>query len=233
MAWRICTQSELLRVKVLKDKYFKDKDFLHIQHDRSNSSWVWRGIEDGLKNLQENICMEVRNGKKTRICIDNWIINLNDKPFPSCTSHQQYMYVSELLSPNSNNWNMSLLYTLFSVEVVDKIARIHVNINEEDVVRWKPTRDGIFTVNSAYNKLIESNFQLQLSINSVPKEVWKLLWKMKVPHRVKLFIWKCLKEIVQTKDKTARFNSSIQVHCNICNHNTESLFHFLIVCRHA
>ncbi|XP_026384372.1 uncharacterized protein LOC113279955 [Papaver somniferum] len=143
MAWRICTQSDLLCVKVLKEKYFKDEDFLHIQKDKSNSSYIWRGVEVGLKHLQENTCMEVYNGKKTRIWLDNWIINLDIKPTPPCPSQQNYENVSELVSRNSNDWNMSLLQTLFSVEVVDKIVRMQVNINDEEIVLCKPTRDGL------------------------------------------------------------------------------------------
>ncbi|XP_026451964.1 uncharacterized protein LOC113352352 [Papaver somniferum] len=121
----------------------------------------------------------------------------------------------------------------FETEVVEKISRMHINISEEDIVRWKPTRDGNFTVKSAYNKLVETRFQQQEVSMTVPKEVRKELWKMKVPHRVKLFIWKCLQDIVQTKVKIIRYNNSSDPICKICNQQNESLFHLLWVCTYA
>ncbi|XP_026378098.1 uncharacterized protein LOC113272487 [Papaver somniferum] len=61
MVWRISTQQDLLCVKVLRAKYFRGEEFLHIQNDRNNnSSWIWKGIEDGLKTLQRNVCMEIK-----------------------------------------------------------------------------------------------------------------------------------------------------------------------------
>ncbi|XP_026383357.1 uncharacterized protein LOC113278837 [Papaver somniferum] len=158
MAWRVCMQSDLLCVKILKAKYFKDEEFIHIQSDRKTSSWIWKDIEIGVKYLQHYTCMEVKNGRKTRNWQDNWTIGLDSKPISSCPNHLSYVYVSEIITPNSSNWNVSLLQILFEDEVVEKISRMHINIYEEDIVRWKPTKDGNFTVKSAYNKLVETRF---------------------------------------------------------------------------
>lgn len=85
------------------------------------------------------------------------------------------MYVSELIIPNTSTWNVSLLHNLFLVEVVEKITRIQINKNEEDITRWKPTRDGSLTVKTAFNKLVENSFYYHETINTVPKKVWKSL----------------------------------------------------------
>lgn len=116
---------------------------------------------------------------------------------------------------------------------MDKISRMPISIDEEDITRWSLTRDGIFTVKSAYNKLVEDRFNFHTAINTVPKTVWKSLWKMKLPHRVKLFTWKCLKNIFQTNDKTTRFNPDISSICSICNQQEETLFHLFLQCNHS
>ncbi|XP_026452002.1 uncharacterized protein LOC113352393 [Papaver somniferum] len=73
----------------------------------------------------------------------------------------------------------------------------------------------------------------QAVVCPVPKTVWKALWKMQLPHRVKLFIWKCLKNAVPTRQKLSQFNYLDQYHCNICNFEEESLFHLLLSCNHS
>ncbi|XP_026416443.1 uncharacterized protein LOC113311863 [Papaver somniferum] len=233
MAWRINSQPDLLCAKVIRAKYFRGEEFLHIQNDRKRASWIWRGIEDGLKNLQKNVCMEIKNGKTTRIWKDHWIINLPANPIPSYPSHENYTYVSELLNPDGSSWNISLLHIFFTPEISEKIERMEIIKEEEDIVRWRPTKDGLFTVKSAYNKLVENTISQQDALNTVPKQIWKSLWKMQMPHRLKHFIWKCLKDIVQTKDKTARFNSSIDPQCSICNSQVDSLSHLLLECTYT
>ncbi|XP_026420596.1 uncharacterized protein LOC113316636 [Papaver somniferum] len=199
IAWRICQNSDHLLTKILKAKYFKKEEFLHIEGERSNSSWTWKGIELGLSILQQNYNMEVNNGKGTKIWIDRWIIGLDIKVEPLHPSHLQYVFVSEPILPESNRWNIPLLNIFSNSYIVDRIKDMHLSQDEQDIVRWSPSKDGIYFVKTTYNKLIETRAQSQVSLNDNPTSVWKALWKMKLPHRVKLFIWKCLKNIVPTR----------------------------------
>ncbi|XP_026416956.1 uncharacterized protein LOC113312419 [Papaver somniferum] len=182
LAWRICTQSDHLVTQVLKAKYFKHEEFLHINAKRYNTSWIWRGIEVGLKNLQLNCCMEMNNGKKTRIWLDNWIYGMEFKPVPNDTSHFSYVFVNELMLPYTAAWNVPLLNQLFSTEVVNRIKCMIISPDEEDEVKWKPAKDGVFTVKSAYNKLVENRVNNQAALKTVPKKTWKSLWSMNLPH---------------------------------------------------
>ncbi|XP_026436617.1 uncharacterized protein LOC113334619 [Papaver somniferum] len=110
---------------------------------------------------------------------------------------------------------------------------MQLSLAEQDIVRWNPSKDGIFSVKSAYNKLTEARVQNQATVNDVPTTVWKALWKMKLPHRVKLFIWKCLKNIVPTRVGLSQSLQDIETHCEICKQENETLFHILISCSHA
>ncbi|XP_026459645.1 uncharacterized protein LOC113360344 [Papaver somniferum] len=122
---------------------------------------------------------------------DQLVTQMDSKPTPRDPCHLSYNLVNELILPDSAAWNVPLLNTLFPSEVVDKIKLMIISPIEKDVVRWKPTKDGIFTVNSAYNNLVEHIVNRQAALSTVPKNTWKDLWKMKLPHTIKLFIWKC------------------------------------------
>ncbi|XP_026428905.1 uncharacterized protein LOC113324834 [Papaver somniferum] len=145
------------------------QNFLHIGSEKNNTSWVWKGIEQGLFILQQHYCFEVNNGKTTRIWMDRWIIGMSDKVEPIDPSHLQYVFVSELIITETNSWNLSLLNTLFLPEVVNKIKAMQLSTSEEDVLRWIISRDGNFTVKSTYNKLTENRFQNKLVVSNVPK----------------------------------------------------------------
>ncbi|XP_026416837.1 uncharacterized protein LOC113312290 [Papaver somniferum] len=117
-----------------------------------------------------------------------------------------FVFVSELIQTNSNDWDIQLLNLLFSPENVARITRMQLSLSEEDTLRWSPSKDGNFSVKSTYNKLMEVRVQNQVAICTVPKPIWKALWKMKLPHRVKLFIWKCLKNAIPTRNTNTADN---------------------------
>ncbi|XP_026378168.1 uncharacterized protein LOC113272568 [Papaver somniferum] len=177
--------------------------------------------------------MEVNNGKGTKIWIHKWIIGLDIKVEPLHPSHLQYVFVSELIFTDTNSWNTSLLNMLFIPEIVEKIQNMQLSVHEEDCMKWLPARDGNFSVKTAYNKLMEVKVQQQIALNVVPTAVWKSLWKMKLPHRVKIFIWKSIKGIVPTRMRLAQAMHIIETHCEIGKHDEETLYHLPIKCPHA
>ncbi|XP_026434319.1 uncharacterized protein LOC113331891 [Papaver somniferum] len=124
LAWRIHHQEDHLLSKILKAKYHKGENFLHITSQKHNSSWVWKGIEQGLTILQHKCFMEVNNGKKTMIWKDKWILGHNALVVPADISHYQYTFVSELITPDTSSWNIHLLNTLFQPDIVDKIKNM-------------------------------------------------------------------------------------------------------------
>ncbi|XP_026417360.1 uncharacterized protein LOC113312839 [Papaver somniferum] len=62
LAWRICHKSDHLLGQILKAKYYKHEDFIHLHAEKSNSSWVCKSIELGLSIVQQYYFMEVNNG---------------------------------------------------------------------------------------------------------------------------------------------------------------------------
>ncbi|XP_026459365.1 uncharacterized protein LOC113360029 [Papaver somniferum] len=110
---------------------------------------------------------------------------------------------------------------------------MQLSLDEQDIIRWNPSTYGIFSVKPAYKKPTEARVRNQAALNAVPTTVWKALWKMKMPHRVKLFIWKCLKNIVPTRVRLTQAMQDIERHCEICKQENETLFHLLLSCSHA
>lgn len=54
--------------------------------------------------------------------------------------------VKDLIRPNSKKWNIDMLNSLFSLEIVRNIDKIYVpRNNEEDEYIWLPNENGIHT----------------------------------------------------------------------------------------
>jgi hypothetical protein len=78
-------------------------------------------------------------------------------------------------------------------ELVGRI--MHVRLNDlADVFLWNLHQNGQYIVKSLYTLLISNG---AVHIN-------KQLWKLKVPLKIKKFMWYMRKEVVLTKDNLAR-----------------------------
>ena len=62
---------------------------------------------------------------------------------------------------------------------------VHLS-DEEDSFRWKLTNNGLFTVKSMYLDLINSG--------PIPRSLH--IWRVKVPLRIKIFMWFVHKQVI-------------------------------------
>ena len=69
-------------------------------------------------------------------------------------------------------------------------------------------------------------------INSQPPFRHKIIWKIKVPLKIKIFLWFLQKEVILTKDNLARKNWKGSQKCVGCNLN-ESIQHLFLDCHYA
>jgi hypothetical protein len=78
----------------------------------------------------------------------------------------------------------------------DLVRRImHVRLNDQkDVFTWNLHQNGLYTVRSLYLALINNG------TTCINKE----LWRVKVPLKIKIFIWYMKKVVVLIKDNLAR-----------------------------
>ena len=68
--------------------------------------------------------------------------------------------------------------------------------NEPDKFSWALTNSGIFTVRSLYLDLMSGHTVV----------LRKFIWKMKVPLKIRIFMWFLFRKVILTKDNLARRN---------------------------
>lgn len=149
-------RNDLLWVKFLLEKYKYEPDIKpSVKRCRAESS-TWRGIRSNWETVQKGLAWNIHNGKLTLFWKDVWVLHYE--------AHENLVtYVlseavlswsaADCLTPNGA-WNQSKFSSFLPSPVMDSIMRLHVNFSDEDDrPMWRWSRNGLFSVKSAYDYL--------------------------------------------------------------------------------
>jgi hypothetical protein len=97
------------------------------------------------------------------------------------------------------------------------------------------TSHGRYTVRSGYYLQWKHQFgpranQLALPGTSANNPVWKILWQLKLPSKIKIFIWRSLHGIVPLKSILANRHVGTSGACPVCYQGAEDIRHLLFIC---
>ncbi|KAK8480884.1 hypothetical protein V6N11_061841 [Hibiscus sabdariffa] len=132
---------------------------------------------------------------------------------------------SELID-SSENWDRDKLCATFHPDVVPHILGVKcpepTDIPNQIIWRW--TSKGNFEVRSAYSNLASGSWDPNLAL-------WKLIWRMAVPQRLRVFLWVVSRRKLMTNlERCNRHISSSSLY-PLCNEADESIVHVLRDCR--
>ena len=97
---------------------------------------------------------------------------------------------------------------------------MEVNLSDVlDTLQWKLSRSGVFSVKSMYTDLINTG--------TIPRTVH--IWKVKVPLKIKVFMWFVHKGVILTKDNLAKRNWEGSKRCCFCDKD-ETIEHLFVNC---
>ncbi|XP_042950258.1 uncharacterized protein LOC122282367 [Carya illinoinensis] len=152
--WKLLKHSDSLAAKVLKAKYFYRSDFMKAKVG-SNSSYLWRSFIAGREVLSEGLFLCIGNGDSVRIWYDKWV------PKPTSFKVQsarkilgEESKVSCLIDQQGGGWKLPLVQEVFDPEEAAVISQIPLSItNASDLLTWRCSSDGKFSVKSANHLL--------------------------------------------------------------------------------
>jgi len=105
--------------------------------------------------------------------------------------------ISDLFISQTRFWNIGLLRNLVGNEDIDRILNTHIfERNQHERIMWKLETNGIYSIRSRYR--ISVNQHLDLSAHRCNGN-WALLWNLKVPHKVKTFLWRSCRNALPTR----------------------------------
>lgn len=125
---------------------------------------------------------------------------------PSCVTFSRW-----LVGVWRKQWD-SLLLAVKKIQLIDTV----------DIVKWRLSPKGLFTVKSMYNALTLND------LGSYHKEVWK----SKILAKIQIFLWLVLNNAILTKDNLVKRKWQGTPTCYFCNMN-ETTSHLLFQCNMA
>lgn len=129
-----------------------------------------------------------------------------------------------------NSWDVELVADIFEHRDVNIILSILIDREVNDSWYWRKEKLGNYSVKSAYLILEEENNDAATSANS---GFWRKIWNLKIPPKVKNFLWRACSNCLPTKDLLTAKRVPVNLYCSMCNEHQETVLHILVQCAYA
>ncbi|CAN6182020.1 unnamed protein product [Urochloa humidicola] len=213
---------------LLRRKYLRDRTITQVQHMPGDSQF-WTGlmkVRDEFLNLGK---FSLGDGSQIRFWEDTWITSLPLKVlYPSLYSivRKRSATVQSVLftTPLNVAFRRSLTGNNLQAwhQIVAMVMNVQLSHHQRDRFIWGLHQNGKFSVHSMYRALVATQV---LSPNTV-------IWKLKIPLKIKVFMWYLIKGVILTKDNLARKQWHGNLSCSFCAQN-ETIQHLFFDCHLA
>ncbi|XP_057249396.1 uncharacterized protein LOC130590838 [Beta vulgaris subsp. vulgaris] len=220
-AWRIMKGDNTLLGKVMKAKYYHQSTFLEASLGYS-PSFAWKGIWGAKALVKEGMIWRVGNGEMINVWRDPWIAD-EDGRFISSPMVDNVRQVKDLMMAGSSTWNIDLITRVFNERDTKCILALPLSEqSKEDVITWAFTKDGVYSVKTAY--MLGKMFNLDGF-----HEAWVKLWKVEVSPKVRLFLWRLCTGTLPTR-ALLHYRHMLEHNCCSWCGEEETVSHALFLC---
>ncbi|KAM1383307.1 hypothetical protein PS2_035388 [Malus domestica] len=220
--WRLIMEPNSLWASVLKARYFPNCSFLDARKG-SRASWVWSSLLVGRDLLLKGAHWQIMDGQRGH-------------PSPGgAVSVTLDTRVRSFICPDSCTWDLNALQPFLSTEDLNAIRDTFIgDLRSVDRFIWPGTKNGQYSVKTGYH-WVHARFNHPMALQSrapnvIPCRVWKLIWKLRVPAKIKHFMWKSLHGVIPTMSELFKKRSMPYPNCPICHNSEESVEHLLLLC---
>ena len=144
----------------------------------------------------------IGNGKSVKIWQHHWLLRkhphlLSSPPIPS----MEDAIVDILIEVEQRQWNHGMIDGFFAPQEVELIKSLPLAQPEfEDIIFWPWAKDGSYTCKSRYRFLKEeAELVAPNGGEGLDKSLWKGIWLLHIPNKVKNFIWRACRNSLPTK----------------------------------
>jgi hypothetical protein len=181
--------------ELLTNKYLGEKTLSQVQLKPTDSPF-WKGIMKVKDDFLKFGSFKIGDGNQTRFWEDNWLGNnsIADE-YPSLYAIASHKNITVASVFGSNPINLRFRRSLIGnnrevwFHLVERLMRVQI-LDEPDRFIWALTPTGVYSTKSYYAELLNGHTQY----------LRKYLWKMKVPLKIRIFLWFLHRKELLTKD---------------------------------
>ncbi|KAH9747206.1 reverse transcriptase domain-containing protein [Citrus sinensis] len=193
----------------------------------------WSSIIWGRKVLENGCRWRVGNGQQINIHNGSWIPRPTTfKPILSPIFPKEAS-VAELIDDN-NCWKEELIYQHFGKDDAEIIVHIPLPRQQNgDTLIWHYDKRGNYLIRSGYQLALKKKHQDIPSCSNQNPSQWNIIWKLMLPEKVKIFLWRAAKNLLPTAENLREKRVMQEATCPICKKEIESTAHALLFCKFA
>lgn len=223
--WRLESEKGMWQ-QIVEEKYVRGTCVSQLK-SRTNCSPVWKDLLKVKNQYLAGRKMRIGNGEKTDFWRDAWCgqVTFRDKfkdLFEIC--NDQNLTVAEAAA---KQWNLSYKRWM-NEDLQNQLRKMRdvlmtvVLSPEQDKPVWQWGKNGNFTVKTMYEHLCRTQ-------DGLPH---KIIWKAKIPLKIKIFMWLVKQNAILTKDTLKRRNWKGDTNCVFCC-EAETIEHLFFTCSMA
>ncbi|KAK1303773.1 hypothetical protein QJS10_CPA09g02028 [Acorus calamus] len=201
------------------------------------TSWIWKGILDGLENFNQGTLWRLGSGKEIRFWHDIWVGDIPLKVrfssiFLLARVKQGAVCLFRRGRDGARHWDVKVKRALSEVEteelqeLLEVLRQGAVLTDCDDVVVWKSAKAAGFTVKKGYEWLRRGR-PIQAITGTKSREIWGC----KAPLKVKFFLWILYQRRTLTRSRLVRWNSGLEEACALCGEEAETADHLFTSCQ--
>lgn len=210
---------------LLRRKYLSNKTITQVERSPGDSHF-WGGLMEVKRDFLSFRSWVVHDGTQVRFWEDCWCGDTSfDKVFPTLYSlvRRRNVSVAGVLStlPLNVSFRRALIgdNRRYWYQLVAKVCSFNLS-EQSDSFKWRLKGDGTFSVNSMYKAIMYQDI--------IPRK--SLIWKLRIPLKIKIFLWYMQKGVMLTKDNMAKRKWKGSTKCCFCSSN-ENIHHLFLECR--
>ncbi|KAL8100419.1 hypothetical protein AgCh_032616 [Apium graveolens] len=197
---------------------------------KADGGMGFRSIIDFNIALLEKQAWRVGNGQSISILNDPWLPDAHDPYIHSYSEAFINQNVSSLMVTGEHVWDVELISDMFIDRDAELILSIPLDNDSANSWYWRGEKLGEYSVKSAYLLIQDSKNSNRSEDNS---GFWRKLWNLKIPSKVKNFLWRAVNNCLPTKDLLRVKQVQVSSICPTCNISSESTLHALVLCSFA
>ena len=213
--WRIQDNPNSLLTRTFKKKYFPGCSLREYQ-PKPHHSWIWRNITKAQCSSLHHGRWLIANGNQIPLSHPDWF---------QCSNHVLREYgllngtVADFVDNQSRSWKCELIRKIYPPSKAKEILQIPLPKSQgnSDKLVWKYSSSGAYNVSQVYHLIHKEQSTTLQNTSILRSSIWSFSWKMKLPLKVLMFIWKLLHNCLPTFDKLKERGIPVAGTCVMCN----------------
>ncbi|KAK6146355.1 hypothetical protein DH2020_020224 [Rehmannia glutinosa] len=237
--WCMVSCPSSLLARMFKAKYFPASN-VFLASLGTCPSWSWRSIFESIQFIKLGCRKLIKFGSSTHTWRDPWLPIHSDFCIHSLPpASPNVSMVVDLIDHDNGTWESDMVHGLFAEEESRAILSIPLSsCRPNDTWGWHFTKSGKFTVRSAYHMILKSNLfanhhHALASSSSDYNSIWRKIWKLRIPPRTQLFIWRCLTGSIATSENLQHHHLPSPSPCLLCGIPSATASHVFVLCPFA